>query len=193
MIRKALFAILLSGGLASVQATLITGSVEMNGYARLNNTTLGNATGVIGFTGVEVAETSTEAFEPAIGAAVDFSAFNWSPSSAPLLLWEFEHAGWTYSFSLDSLSVVSQSANFLDLSGQGRLNIVGLGSDYEETFGDWTFQITSSSGKSPTSRFMFQSSTSAASNVPDGGSTVAVLGLAMIGLAAFGRKFVRSE
>ena len=165
----------------------IVGHVDMNGQVTLDNT-LGLANGATGFTLVSVVNTPDGAFTGTAGSGVTFNPFAWNPSSAPVTpLWKFTSAGSLYSFNLASLSVVGQSSSFLNLTGVGTLTISG--GTYDPTPGNWSFTITSSTGGSaPNFEFGFVSSTSA---VPDGGSTVALLGCALVALGGLRRKLAK--
>lgn len=172
----------------SANADLITGNVEIQGIATLNSVSLASATGVNGATG-SVNALSTGDYEAAGlagGVTATFSAFSFAPANTPITpLWTFNFGGATYSFDLASLTVVTHTANLLDVLGTGTLNITGGG--FDPTPGTWSFQVTSTSGTNANARFSFQSSNNA---VPDGGMTVAFLGLALVGVEGLRRKLV---
>jgi len=169
-------------------AIAISGKVDMVGSLNLNTTSLATATGVNSFGPASVIPTPNGAFLGTAGSSVTFTPFNWSPPSTPVIpLWSFTSGGWTYTFNLGVISFVSQNSSFVNLAGSGILSITGLGSPYDPTPGDWTFTITSA-GQDPDFRFGFVSSTAA---VPDGGMTVALLGLALVGVEGLRRKLMK--
>ena len=170
-----------------VQANTINGSIDIIGSAQLDNNNLGLAKEVVSFgNNVQVNDfTQTGAFVGTDGDSVTMTPFAWNPSSTPVdPLWTFTQGAWTYSFDLASLTVVSQSSTFLNITGLGSLDITGTGSPYTPTDGQWTFTI-SRSKTSDNFNFGFDSTTS---SVPDGGATVALLGSAMVGLSMLRRK-----
>ena len=179
-----------SGLLVCQQASAIpiTGEVEMQGVATLNNSSLGSATGVSAATGL-VQSTSTGTYQaPGVlfpfSPLVTFSAFGFTPPTTPVNpLWTFSYLGSTYGFNLSSLVVNTHSATFLDISGMGTLYVTG--GTYDPTPGNWSFQVTSSSGSNADAKFAFQSSNSA---VPDSGLTIALLGFALVGVEGLRRK-----
>lgn len=181
----ALAAVALVGSQSTLLAIPISGLVEMQGTIQLNNNILADATGTVATPGPEatVANTSTGAYAGTTGAAVNWEAFSWSPiSPLPIAsLWSFTTGGRTYSFDLGALSVVSHTATFLDIAGQGTLKITDIvgGPNYEDTAGLWTFQITNSSGGSASAKFIFQSSNS----TPDGGTTAVLIGVGLVAMS----------
>ena len=183
-------AIAVAGALTiPVQATMINGVIDMSGSATLDSTLLGSATKATAFSAVTVGGTSNGSFTGTGGDAVTWSAFGWNPSTTPVApLWTFTDAGtgWTYSFELDNINVVSQDNFFLNLRGNGILSITGAGSPYTDTTGTWSFTISESSGGPHTDfKFTFANSQTA---IPDGGATIALLGVGLLGLGALRRK-----
>jgi hypothetical protein len=177
------------GLVGSVQAIPISGGLHMVGGASLDSANLGSATKANSFTSVAaLAFTGTGSYGGLAPAdPVTFKPFGWNPSTAPVLaLWKFTdpNTGFTYSFDLATVSVASQSDTFLNLQGTGTLWITGPGSLYDPTFGNWTFTISNPSGASSAS-FGFDSAVAA---VPDGGTTVILLGAALSSLAMIRRK-----
>jgi hypothetical protein len=166
-------------------AVPITGSVDMSGTAFLNNVALGSATATTGYMGVTVGGIPTGAFTGTFGDSVTWSVFGWNPSTTPVSpLWHYMDAGtgFTYTFNLGSVSVMSQSNTFLNLLGSGTLFITGPGSPYDAagTSGVWSFTISNpTGGPHDTFAFTFANSQTA---VPDSGSAVALLGIALAGI-----------
>lgn len=178
-------------GLAgTLQANQITGGLHMTGVATLDNADLGSATQATAFAGVTTQPlTASGSYFGILQDTVTFKPFSWNPSSAPInTLWSFADAGtgWTYTFDLATLSVASQSSSFLNITGDGTLNITGSGSPYTATSGSWSFTISNPGGASnSTFNFGFDSANNA---LPDGGTTVLLLGAALSGLALIRRK-----
>jgi hypothetical protein len=167
----------------ATQATPITGVIDISGTATLNNP-LGSATAISSYTDLFInSGAQTGAFAPVDagphGDTVTMAAFGWNPVTGlpadPLWTFSDPGTGFTYSFDLNSLTVQTQNANFLNITGQGSLSIVGAGSPYTTTAGTWSFTISSTAGgpKADNFSFGFDSETS---SVPDGGATVALLG-----------------
>ncbi|HEY6226601.1 MAG TPA: VPDSG-CTERM sorting domain-containing protein [Verrucomicrobiae bacterium] len=176
---------------APVQAIMINGSIDMSGTATLNNTLLGSASAATGFSAVTVGGTPTGSFTGTFGDAVTWSAFSWPSSTTVAPLWVFTDAGtgWTYSFNLDNVTVKSQDNEFLNLKGNGVLSITGdllHPSPYDSTTGAWSFTISNPGGGAHSNfDFTFANSQTA---VPDGGATIALLGVGLLGLGALRRK-----
>jgi hypothetical protein len=173
----------------STQAISITGTVDMSGTATLDNAALGSATKATGFVGVTVGGIPDGSFTGvAAGTPVSWSPFGWNPQSLPAgALWTFTSGLWTYSFTLEDVTVDSQSNTFLNLLGTGTLAITGVGSPYDPTAGTWSFTISNSSGN-PHSNFAFTFANSQTAAVPDGGATAILLGVGLLGLGALRRK-----
>jgi hypothetical protein len=101
-----------------------------------------------------------------------------NPSTPTPALWSV--GGFT--FNLLSSTIVTQNASFLSIKGTGIVS----GNGFEPTAMDWAFTTQSSGGRS---RQFFSFSANGA--VPDGGSAVALLGLALTGIEIFRRKVKR--
>ncbi|HEY9509145.1 MAG TPA: VPDSG-CTERM sorting domain-containing protein [Verrucomicrobiae bacterium] len=175
----------------SVQATQITGSVDMSGTAILNNTLLGSATAANSFTGVSVGGIPTGSYVGTAGNSVTWNAFSWPSAVSVSPLWSFTDAGtgYTYSFTLSSVHAAGQDNTFLNLLGTGTLSITGVGSPYEDTTGSWSFTISNPTGTSH-QNFAFTFANSQTAAVPDGGTTVMLLGAGLSCLGLIRRKLV---
>lgn len=174
--------------LPQVHAIPITGSVDMSGTATLDSTYLGSATQVTSFSGVTVGGSPTGAFTGTFGDSVSWNAFGWNPGAPVPSLWSFSDAGtgYTYTFDLAGVTIKAQDNYFLNLLGAGTLSITGNGSLYTPTAGVWSFTISNPLGGShATYGFTFANSQT---TVPDGGSAVALLGIALVGLEALRRR-----
>ena len=173
---------------SAAHAAVITGKLDitsLNGVT-LNTTSLATATNAkFNLTPYQAVSTSTGSFA-AIGAAhttVTMTGTTWNfTTGVPI------NSFWTvggFTFNLASSAVVAgQTQYFLQAKGTG--TVTGP-AGYTPASGLWTFTATDAGGGSAcNSVFTFTSSTAA---VPDGGTTMALLGLSMLGLYGVRRKF----
>ena len=166
---------LLSAPAAS--AATIKGAVTFAGGATLNGG-LTTATGITAFQGTSVL-VGTGSYTGTDGTAATFTPFNWSPASTPVSpLWTFTIGGTTYSFDLTTLVVDGQSASGIVLEGQGIAKITG----FEDTPG--FFYLSLQPPNLGGNRFTFSSGV----DVPEGGSAIALLGLALLGVEGARRR-----
>jgi len=172
---------------SAAHAAVITGKLDitsLNGVT-LNTTSLATATNAkFDQTPYQAVSSSTGSFA-AIGVAnstVTMTGTTWNFTTAVPINSFWSVGGFT--FNLASSNVVAgQNANFLQATGTG--TITGP-SGYTPSSGFWTFTATDASGGSAaTHKFTFTSSTS----VPEGGTTMALLGMSMLGLYGARRKF----
>ncbi len=170
---------------STAHAASIVGQIDFVGAPVLNGS-LSTATAVTNW-GVVRATQATGSFAPVVTifeagvADVAAMATPWSFNSGSVTpLWSI--AGFSFDLTSSAKNPTS-NANFLDVSGSGFMS----GNGFEKTFGTWTFNITNAANSSS---FSFQSSTAA--RVPDGGTTVALLGLSFLGLGGVSR-FVRRK
>jgi hypothetical protein len=179
-------------------AALIVGEVAFeNGDAILNNT-IATATAVTGYSGtisVNPNAIVTNGDYPTTGdSAVNFAPFTFSPSLSPnpvSPMWTFTSGLDTYFFDLTSVSIAFQGTvagtSYLDLAGKGMLYIqlTSNGSNiFSPTNGNFAFDIQSASGNAQDT-FEFTASNAA---LPDGGWTVALLGMSLGGIEVLRRK-----
>jgi hypothetical protein len=163
----------------------ITGTVDMSGTAFLNNAALGSATATTGYSAVTVGGSPTGSFAGTFGDSVTWRIFGWNPSTTPVTpLWTYHDVGtgFNYAFNLTSVTVKGQDNFFLNLLGTGTLFVTGPGSPYDAagTSGVWSFTISNpTGGPHATFDFTFANSQTA---VPDSGSAVALLGIALAGI-----------
>ena len=179
--------VLISGILAgAVQAVPIQGEVGFDGF--LKATKSGSRVDLM-FTHPVSVDSGSGDYALTIGSLANFTNFSFTGSgtSAVLVggsvssLWFFTSGLSTYSFDLTGLD----SATFANIGGVRNLNLEGTGlasiagpGGYMPTAG--TFVL---SGLDNSLTFQFF----AGPMVPDGGATVALLGLALVGLAAWHR------
>ena len=171
---------------STVHANSIVGQIDFVGAPVLDGTNLGNATRVTSW-GTVRATQATGSFAPVVTvfelgvADVATMATPWFFNSGSVTpLWSI--AGFSFDLTSSAKNPTS-TANFLDVSGSGFM----FGNNFTRTAGTWTFNITNAANSSV---FSFQSSTAA--RVPDGGTTVALLGLSFLGLGGISR-FVRRK
>ena len=163
------------------KATLINGAITFSGGAVYDTMSLATATRVNAFSDVVVQSRDGDFSSVAVGAGVTM-AMPWifSPSTPTLGLWSV--GGFTY--DLASSTVVFQGADLLSITGTGTIS----GNGFDATAGTWNF---TSQTPSANGIFSFSSGTSA-QGVPDGGTTVALLGLGLAGVELIRRKMLRT-
>ncbi len=164
------------------QAALINGAITFSGGAVYDTMSLATATRVNTFSDVVVSSRDGDfaSFVNVGDATTMASPYIFSPSTPTPGLWSV--GGFT--FDLASSSVVLQNADFLLISGEGTIS----GNGFMDTPGTWSF-----TSQSPSANGVFSfSSGSDAAGVPDGGTTVALLGFALVGLELLRRKLVTS-
>ena len=179
--------------LGSAQAahigTAITGDIDFGGQAFFDTNSLATATSVLNFRSADGINNSADVTK-ATGEFADFvmtgdiasfpNMYQFNPSATTTPLWTV--GGFT--FNLTSSTVVLQNSSFLTIKGTGILT----GNQYAATPGTWAFTSQQADGSSQDS-FSFSANTAAVpGQVPDGGTTVALLGAALVGVAALRRK-----
>lgn len=186
--------IALVGLTASVQAIPITGSVQLGGTVQFDTSSLLTATAAsFPLNDIQVSSGSGN-YAGTAGALVTFNNFNFA-STGPnpkSPLWSFVSGGLTYQFNLDSISAVIRqtfpTGDQLYVGGFGTVSITG----FDTTAANWSFNVTDSSkGTSGIFRFAFNdSNTAIPASVPDGGTTVMLIGAALSGLGLIRKKLV---
>ena len=122
------------------------------------------------------------------GAAVTYTSFTYTTATgsitspaAPFTLWSFVSGGKTYTFALDNpITQNTNTATFFQITGTG----IGYINGKDPTTGSWSL-----TGSPSGTAFKFVSS-SVTTFVPDGGSAVALLGIALAGIEGV-RKVIR--
>ncbi len=170
----------------SANAASITGGISLAGGPVTTDTgNLATASTITGFGAVTTTSTSGSYTPVTAGTVVTTTTgFTFKPILVPspvINVWNFVFAGKTYSFDLYSIQSVSQGLDvnnnqFLNISGTGILHITG----FTDTVGSYIFTANSAGGT-----FSFSSSNGA--QVPDGGFTLALLGLALTGVEGLRR------
>jgi len=174
---------------STAHAAMITGTINMgtdssvagNGIVLANSAGVALTTGVAGATQVKqwvnpiVTSTSGDFTSIANGTAVSFATpWVFNPSTGYNPLWSV--GGFTFNLSSSAFNFFG---NTLSVIGTGKLNAVG----FDETDGVWEFTTQGSAAQGV---FSWSSSTTATS-VPDGGTTVAMLGLSFLAVGGVSR------
>ena len=176
-----LTAMVVAAGFAlSAQATQISGAIDFAGEVSFDTTSLKTATMVTQWHMAVVSGTSGDFSSVALNSNVAFvTPYVFNPPTAYASLWSV--GGFT--FELVSSSIDLQTNKFLNVSGQGFVT----GNGFDRTPGTWTFTSNRSNGG--TSRQFSFAANSTAVPTPDSGSTVALLGVALITVGALRAKF----
>ncbi len=164
------------------QGAMIDGAITFAGGAVFDTMSLATATRVDDFSDVVVQSRDGDfAGFVAVGDSVTMAEpWIFSPSTPTPGLWSV--GGFTY--DLTSATVELQNADFLIITGTGIIS----GNGFDATPGMWSF-----TSQSPDANGIFSFSASGDFNgggVPDGGTTVALLGLALAGIEVLRRKLV---
>jgi hypothetical protein len=178
--KKTLLAVLAIGALSSAlfsqqaQATPINGIINFAGAVHLNGP-FGTATAVTAWLNAHVEAGSTGDFAgiPVNTPATFTAPWQFSPSTPVPALWSV--AGFT--FDLLTSTVLVHNGTTLSIEGTGIVS----GNGFDPTAMTWAFTSQNKGG----STFSFSAT---GATVPDGGSAVALLGLALTGLEVVRRK-----
>jgi hypothetical protein len=179
--------------ITAVQAVPITGGVDFLGISSTSA-----SGGVTTFSPADpwIDLGGTGAYSHTSGALVIFNPVSYTGTGAGATLaepvdplWTFSVLGVTYSFDLTSLLSADITANSIDLSGIGTAYISG----YDPTAATWSLQGSGANERfqidfSATSMSPGTGGGSSGSSVPDGGATVAMLGIALGACCLFARK-----
>jgi hypothetical protein len=165
---------------STASAVKIKGVLGFTGGASLNNANLALATQVVEWDTPKVSVIHTLDFA-GIATGTDVVLVDtWNLSTAAPGITNFWQVG---GFSFD----LTTSTRYYDPAGQGFLQASGYGmiskEGFEDTVGTWQF-----SSQAPGDANLFTFSASGAA-VPDGGATVALLGVSLLGLHGLRRKF----
>ncbi len=163
-----------------VQAVPITGNITFVGSCTLNTKSASTATMVTGWHGLGTGGLPQVASEDGSfsgtvhdGDAVTI-AFPWSFNSGSVPnFWQVDG----FVFNLTSSSITTQGGSSVTVEGTGTIT----GNGFDLTSGTWSFTTQNPSAHS---RFSFSAATG---SVPDGGSAVALLGIALVGIEGLRR------
>ena len=178
---------LLSCGLFCQQAKAITGDIEFNGAARASGASSALTT-TITFKnpGWKVIATDGDYSAVTTGTAATFLNFSFTGTGTGATLigtvtpqWTFTFGGNTYTFNLLTLTSGTVLSGAMEFTGTGTASVNG--GDFSPA--TWGLDGTAATG------FTFRLASSSTSAVPDGGSAVALLGIALVGVEALRRKF----
>lgn len=183
-IRALLFIGLVSYGLSSPRANAvqITGDIDFQGNVTLDTNSFGTATSVIQFrngqTGVAGGLTVTDATGSfssiTLGSFAAFATpYSFRPGSPYPNFWQVGG----FNFNLLSSTVVTQNAFFIEVHGTG----IVTGNGYDPTPGTCLFSVFTDNGATRAYGNF------APAALPEGGSALLYLGMALIGLESFHR------
>jgi hypothetical protein len=183
-ISKTILAVLATGVLScglfsqQAQATPINGDIQFAGTAQFDTNSLLTATRVVAWINTHVEAGNTGDFSwIAMNTPATFGApWIFSTSTPTPGLWSVG----PFTFDLLSSNISTQNAGELTVTGTGIVSANG----FDPTAMDWSFTTQSSSGRTR-SVFSFSANGMA---VPDGGSAVALLGLALTGIEVLRRR-----
>jgi hypothetical protein len=161
------------------QATPITGGITFFGTVTLDTADANTATMVtayhgLGGIGSPFVASADGSFTGLAGSAATF-AVPWSFNSGPVA--NFWSAG-VFVFNLIASSITVQAGGSLIVDGTGTIT----GGGFDATAGSWHFTTQNPSAEGV---FSFSGATGA---LPDGGMTVALLGIALAGVELLRRK-----
>ena len=176
----------------TVQAVPITGAIGFSGNANLNTLTAATATTVVSWSGSTTANPDVTSGSGALfglvpnGTQIVFAApWNFTASSAITPFWTVL-GNPAINFELLSSSfargILSGNA-YVAISGTGLLNAPG----YDAT--TWNFSVTFQDPSTVPANQTFTFSASQ-NSLPDGGTTVMLLGAVLSGMALIKRKFM---
>ena len=188
-IHKLLLAVIAAGLAASsftapqAHATMIDGAITFAGSAVFDTNSLATATRVDAFSDVMVMSRDGDFTSTVnVGDSVTMSQpWIFTPSTPTPALWSV--GGFT--FDLASSTVVLQNSDFLLISGIGTIT----GNGFDATEGVWSF---TSQEPHAGGVFSFSASSGSTGTVPDGGTTVALLGIGLVGVEVLRRKVLAS-
>lgn len=160
----------------TVAATPITGGIRFDGSVQLDAATVGSATKAISWSSATVTAASAS-FAPLGSSDALTLAPNWLFNTGPVQ--NFWSVG-GFNFDLSTSAIFSQDTAFLNVFLAGNVS----GNGYETTaFTGW-FRID----QSPVNGVTKFSQNYSFNGVPDGGSTLLLLGAAMSGFVLIRRK-----
>lgn len=195
LIKHAMLVVLSVGLVQGVNATTITGGLAFTGQVTYNNSSPGNASQVTTWTGVTVTSGSgvfagSNPFAIAPGSAVTFASGAWNFHTTSPINSFWSVGGFT--FQLLSSIIVSQGGTpgvngFVVVDGTGIIS----GHGYTPTTMSWSFSSYDLGLGGNPQRWSFNTTANGSSpaTVPDGGSTLLLLGLTLSGLVSLKRKF----
>ena len=167
------------GMVATSQATLINGSVGFAGTYTQNGSA-GNLTTatLLTITSQTILSSQNDFSGATLGSFA--GSYNVNPATPPVTtLFTLTKGTTTYTFTVTSETQTADSANTISLSGAGT---VSDGNSADNTPGTWQINFGATDAA-----FTFQS-TAGTATVPDGGSTLMLIGAGLSGLGLLRRK-----
>ena len=165
------------------QAIPVSGAITFAGGVTLNNTSVNTASAVTGWldegNNLPTVESSSGSFAGLDGQTVTFTP-SWSFNSGAI------SSFWTvggFTFDLIASHIVFQGGGFLAVYGTGTIT----GNGFNDQFVSWNFSV-----QDDPSNGIFSFSAGSEST-PDGGATVAMLGLGLAGIEGIRRKLMRKQ
>ena len=167
------------------QANPVYGAITFAGGVELDTGTVNTATQVTGWLDENGDMPTVQSVSGNFAYFVtpgDFVTFTptWSFNSGPIaLFWQVDG----FTFSLIASNIVFQGGGFLNVYGTGTIT----GNGFDPTFGTWNFTVQDDPSNGV---FSFSGASEA---IPDGGATVALLGVALAGIEGIRRKLMRAK
>lgn len=190
-IRNYLGLLAISAAAPLTHAVPIDGTIAFDGSTSLD-APIPSATTFMSFTNSEVSVgTQSGVYLGTAGTSVMMEMIQFNPFVLPAQpLWSFAKDGVDYSFSLlslDSVEVESLAEGLfsLTLAGQGMAMVTG----YDDTPGAFSITTTGDAEATDLGFGAFTFTADSSEQVPDSGTTVALLGSAMLGFVVFKRRF----
>jgi hypothetical protein len=186
--------LLVAFGLSAVaHAAQIQGTIDFGGGVKFNDVSLPGSTGGYFTAGLVLDSTGDFSSVPAIPqiTPVDFandSAGNeWLWNSGPIDdFWQV--GGFTFDLLASQEITTANPNEALAVLGVGVIS----GNGFDPTPGVWAFVVTNAGGNDRNNAsFTFQAS-NRTQGVPDGGTTIALLGVSLLGLHGIRRKLARA-
>ncbi len=168
-----------------VIASPITGSIAFNGTPNFDILPIADATAILSYDSGRVAVGQQTGIYTAVAdlTPVIFSPFVFSPATQAINpLWSFTSGLNTYSFATTSVTAMfNPTLNIWNYGGKGILSATG----YDNTSAEWNF----SAGQIGQSFYFGSAAAAVGNSVPDGGMTLMMLGLGLVGLVGLKRFF----
>ena len=178
---------LLGCGLFCQQAQAFSGDVMFAGRVKTSGSSGAGTTHLLFTNPWTVASLPTPdgAYIGTAGSSTIMTSFSFTGTGTGAVLvggtvvneWSFSSGGNTYSFNLETLTSATTTHGTIAMSGTGTAFINGG----QATAATWALQGTGTN-------FTFNFSSSSTSAVPDGGSAVALLGIALAGIEIVRRR-----
>jgi hypothetical protein len=165
---------------SAANAAFVEGKIDFGIVVTLDSQNLGSATKVMSWdtTFVTLVTDDYDTFANPGNPAIFTAPWTFN-SGAVTPLWTA--AGFSFDLSSSAVNGV-QTNTFLNVVGTGTVT----GNGFDPTPGTFSFTITNQGGAAGNGQFSFVASTA---TVPDGGTTVALLGVSLLGLHGLRRKF----